>query len=267
MLSAIVTYCCLGAFAGILAGLLGVGGGIVIVPMLVFAFGWQDFPPQYIMLLALGTSLGSIMFTSVSSALSHSRRGAVDWRAVLRIAPGIMVGTFCGSHLAALLPKKGLQVFFVCFLAYVVSQMLLGKKPKASRELPGMAGMSCAGGIIGVISSLVGIGGGTLSVPFLIWHNVEMHRAIGTSAAIGFPIAVSGFLGYLVAGWGAAGLPAGSLGYVYLPALFSLVICSMITAPLGVRISHSLDVPRLKRCFAVLLIVVGAKMLWDVIGS
>ncbi|WP_300773593.1 sulfite exporter TauE/SafE family protein, partial [uncultured Desulfovibrio sp.] len=125
----------------------------------------------------------------------------------------------------------------------------------------------CAGGIIGIISSLVGIGGGTLSVPFLIWHNVEMHRAIGTSAAIGFPIAVAGFLGYLVAGWDATGLPAGSLGYVYLPALFSLVICSMITAPLGVRISHSLDVPRLKRCFAVLLMVVGAKMLWDVIAA
>ena len=128
-----------------------------------------------------------------------------------------------------------------------------------------MEGMSCAGGVIGIISSLVGIGGGTLSVPFLIWHNVEIHRAIGTSAAIGFPIAVAGFFGYLVAGWNAVGLPAGSLGYVYLPALCSLVVCSMLTAPIGVRISHSLDVPRLKRCFAVLLIVVGAKMLWDVI--
>ena len=265
MLSAIITYCCLGAFAGILAGLLGVGGGIVIVPMLVFAFGWQDFPPQYIMLLALGTSLGSIMFTSVSSALSHSRRGAVDWRAVGRIAPGIMLGTFCGSHLAALLPKKGLQVFFVCFLAYVVSQMLLGKKPKASRELPGMAGMSCAGGIIGVISSLVGIGGGTLSVPFLIWHNVEIHRAIGTSAAIGFPIAVAGCCGYLINGLGAAGLPPHCLGYLYLPALFPLVVCSMLTAPLGARIAHRLPVSRLRSAFAVLLICVGIKMLWDVL--
>lgn len=265
MLSAIITYCCLGAFAGILAGLLGVGGGIVIVPMLVFAFGWQDFPSQYIMLLALGTSLGSIMFTSVSSALSHSRRGAVDWRAVGRIAPGIMLGTFCGSHLAALLPKKGLQVFFVCFLAYVVSQMLLGKKPKASRELPGMAGMSCAGGIIGVISSLVGIGGGTLSVPFLVWHNVEMHRAIGTSAAIGFPIAVAGCCGYLINGLGATGLPPHCLGYLYLPALFPLVVCSMLTAPLGARIAHRLPVSRLKSAFAVLLICVGIKMLWDVL--
>lgn len=265
MLSAIITYCCLGAFAGILAGLLGVGGGIVIVPMLVFAFGWQDFPSQYIMLLALGTSLGSIMFTSVSSALSHSRRGAVDWRAVGRIAPGIMLGTFCGSHLAALLPKKGLQVFFVCFLAYVVSQMLRGKKPKASRELPGMAGMSCAGGIIGVISSLVGIGGGTLSVPFLVWHNVEMHRAIGTSAAIGFPIAVAGCCGYLINGLGATGLPPHCLGYLYLPALFPLVVCSMLTAPLGARIAHRLPVSRLKSAFAVLLICVGIKMLWDVL--
>ena len=264
MLVSIIIYCVLGACAGVLAGLLGVGGGIVIVPMLVFTFGWLNFPPEHIMLLALGTSLGSIVFTSISSSLSHSRRGAVDWRAMLRISPGILLGTFCGSHVAAHIPKQALQIIFVVFLVYVVSQMFLGKKPKASRELPGTLGMSAAGLVIGGISSLVGIGGGTLSVPFLVWHNVEMHRAVGTSAAIGFPIALSGFFGYMLAGLSAQNLPPYAAGYVYLPALVCLVTCSMLTAPLGVRISHSLPVPKLKRCFAILLLCVGAKMLLDI---
>lgn len=258
-------YATLGTFAGILAGLLGVGGGIVIVPMLVFAFSWQNFPPELIMLMALGTSHGSILFTSVSSARSHWRRGAVDFRTVLLIAPGIILGTFAGTRLAVLIPKAGLQMFFVCFLFYVALQMLFGRKPKASRQLPGLCGMSCAGGFIGVISSLVGIGGGTLSVPFMVWHNVEMHRAIGTSAAIGFPIALSGSLGYVLAGMSGTGLPEYSLGYLYLPALIPLVLCSMLTAPIGARIAHSLPVPRLKRCFAILLLFVGAKMLLDVL--
>lgn len=260
----IILYAVLGGFAGILAGLLGVGGGIVIVPMLVFAFSSQNFPPELIMLMALGTSHGSILFTSVSSARSHWRRGAVDFRTVLLIAPGIILGTFAGTRLAVLIPKTGLQIFFVCFLTYVALQMLLGRKPKASRQLPGICGMSCAGGFIGVISSLVGIGGGTLSVPFMVWHNVEMHRAIGTSAAIGFPIALSGSLGYALAGMSAV-RPEYSLGYLYLPALIPLVLCSMLTAPIGARIAHSLPVPKLKRCFAVLLLFVGTKMLLDVL--
>lgn len=265
MIASIVLYCLLGMAAGVLAGLLGVGGGIVIVPMLVFAFGWQHFPPESVMLLALGTSLGSIMFTSVSSALAHARHGAVDWRTVIRISPGILLGTFAGTWLAALLSRRFLQGFFVCFLAYVAVQMLRGGKPRPSRHLPGRWGMGAAGGVIGVISSLVGIGGGTLSVPFLVWHNVAMHRAIGTSAAIGFPIAVAGCLGYLINGWNVAGLPAHCLGYLYLPALFSLVLCSMLTAPLGARIAHRLPVARLRRAFAVLLIAVGGKMLLDIL--
>lgn len=262
MLLSIVVYCALGAFAGLLAGLLGVGGGIVIVPMLVFAFTWQGFPPESLMLLALGTSMSSIMFTSVSSALAHSRHGGVEWRVARGITPGILVGTFCGSFVAAQIPAKFLQIFFVAFLFFVVSQMLSGRKPKPSRRIPGFAGLSAAGGIIGVVSSLVGIGGGTLSVPFLLWHNVEMRKAIGTSAAIGFPIAVAGCLGYLVNGWGAEHLPPYSLGYIYLPALVGLVTVSMFTAPVGARIAQSLPVPKLKKCFAVLLVVVGARMLY-----
>ena len=265
MMESLVLYGLLGIVAGLLAGLLGVGGGIVIVPMLVFAFGRAGFAPESIMLLALATSLGSIMFTSVSSALAHSRRGAVDWQTVWRISPGILLGTFAGTYVAVLLSRRFLQIFFVVFLTYVAVQMLRGTRPRASRTLPGPWGMGAAGGVIGLISSLVGIGGGTLSVPFLVWHNVEMHRAIGTSAAIGFPIAVAGCCGYLINGLGATGLPPHCLGYLYLPALFPLVVCSMLTAPLGARIAHRLPVSRLRSAFAVLLICVGIKMLWDVL--
>lgn len=181
MLISLVVYCLLGAIAGVLAGLLGVGGGIVIVPMLVFAFGWQNFPQDVLMLMALGTSMGSIMFTSISSSLAHSRNKGVQWDAVRNITPGILIGTFCGSFLASHVPARFLQLFFVAFLFFVITQMLSGKKPKPSRHLPGLGGMSVAGGIIGVVSSLVGIGGGTLSVPFLLWNNLDMRKAIGTS--------------------------------------------------------------------------------------
>ena len=244
MLISLVVYCLLGAIAGVLAGLLGVGGGIVIVPMLVFAFGWQNFPPDVLMLMALGTSMGSIMFTSISSSLAHSRNKGVQWDAVRNITPGILIGTFCGSFLASHVPARFLQLFFVAFLFFVITQMLSGKKPKPSRHLPGLGGMSVAGGIIGVVSSLVGIGGGTLSVPFLLWNNLDMRKAIGTSAAIGFPIAL-----------------AGCFGYIYLPSLFGIVIVSMFTAPLGARLAQTLPVPKLKKCFALLLIVVGIRML------
>ena len=265
-----LAYLSVGAIAGVLAGLLGVGGGLVIVPMLVFCFTRLGLPPDSMMHLAVATSTASIAFTSVSSFLSHHKRGAVAWAAVRRITPGILVGTFCGTFVASRLSTHGLKAFFCVFLAYVVVQMLLDKKPQPSRELPGALGMTCVGGVIGLVSSLVGIGGGVLSVPFLLWCNLPGHRAIGTSAAFGFPIAIGGSLGYLVNGWradmlppGAVGhvaLPPGAVGYVYLPALVCIVSASVLTAPLGVRLAHRLPVARLKRIFAVLLIVVGVRM-------
>jgi uncharacterized protein len=253
-------YLSVGAIAGVLAGLLGVGGGLIIVPMLMFCFTRLGLPPESMMHLALGTSLASIAFTSVSSFMAHHKRGAVVWVAVRRIVPGILVGTFCGSFIASQLSTAWLKGFFSVFIGYVAVQMLLDKKPAPSRELPGTLGMSSVGGVIGLVSSLVGIGGGTLSVPFLLWCNLTGHRAIGTSAAIGFPIAVAGSLGYLVNGWQAAALPPGAVGYVYLPALICIVSASVLTAPLGVRLAHRLPVTRLKRIFAVLLIVVGVRM-------
>jgi len=261
MLLFLLMYAVLGIVAGLLAGLLGIGGGIVIVPMLHFAFEIQQFPPEVAHKLALGTSMASIVFTAISSALAHHRRGGVIWLAVRNITPGILLGTFLGSYLAARLPAHYLQIIFVIFLSYVIYSMLVGNKPKPSRHLPGIAGMSCAGGGIGLLSSLVGIGGGTISVPYLLWHNVEMRNAVGTSAAIGFPIAVGGCLGYILNGIGVPLRPDYSLGFIYLPCLIPLVIMSMLTAPLGARIAHAIPVPLLKKCFALLLCCVAIKML------
>ena len=261
-LEIIVMYLVVGLIAGVLAGLLGVGGGVVIVPMLVFCFVKQGVQPDQIMHLALGTSLASIIFTSISSFMSHHRRGAVNWDIVKSIVPGILLGTFFGTFVAAKLSTGFLKGFFCVFLYTVATQMLFNKKPKASRELPQTAGMFGMGSTIGVISALVGIGGGSLSVPIMIWCNVPAHRAVGTSAAIGFPIAVAGALGYIVNNLQGTGLPAYSLGYVYLPALMAIVCASMLTAPLGVKLAHALPVDSLKRIFALFLYAVATRMAW-----
>lgn len=261
MISILAMYSAVGAVAGILAGLLGIGGGLVIVPMLIFCLTRQGISDQAIMHLALGTSMASIMFTAVSSFWSHHRRGAVKWIVVRRIVLGIFVGTFVGTCVAAGLSTPILKGFFVIFLYYVGIQMITGKKPKPGRQLPQRTGMFGVGNVIGIVSSLVGIGGGTLSVPFMVWCNVPLHQAIGTSAAIGFPIAVAGTVGYIYNGLSAASLPEYSLGFVYLPALAGLIITSVMTAPIGVRLAHSLPVDKLKQFFAILLLVVATRML------
>jgi uncharacterized membrane protein YfcA len=184
---------------------------------------------------------------------------------VRRIVAGILIGTFLGSCFASALPTNALKVFFVIFLYFVSVQLLLNKKPKGSRELPGSAGMFGVGNIIGIVSSLVGIGGGSLSVPFMLWCNIKVHNAIGTSAAIGLPIAVAGTIGYVFNGWHQPLLPPWSVGYVYLPALLGIAAVSILTAPFGVKLAHSLPVDKLKRVFAFLLLVVGTKMLLSVI--
>jgi uncharacterized protein len=265
MVQVLAVYLGVGAVAGVLAGLLGIGGGLVIVPMLVISLTWQGIDPLVIMHLALGTSMASIIFTSVSSFLAHNRRGAVLWPIVRRVAPGIIIGTFLGASLASRLSTQYLKIFFVIFVYWVSVQLLLDRKPKASRELPGNVAMFGVGNVIGVVSSFVGIGGGTLSVPLMIWCNIAVHEAIGTSAAIGFWIAVAGTVGYIVNGLQAVDLPAYSLGYAYLPALLGIVCSSILTAPLGVRLAHSLPVAKLKRVFAVLLLIVGTRMLVGVL--
>ncbi|MBK5275832.1 MAG: sulfite exporter TauE/SafE family protein [Desulfuromonadales bacterium] len=253
-------YLALGAFAGVLAGLLGVGGGLVIVPILTFIFTARGLPAEHILHLALGTSLASIMFTSVSSLRAHHKRGAVDWAVVRRITPGIMSGTFLGTCVASRLSTHTLKVSFVVFLFVVAGQMLLDIKPKPHRQLPGRTAMFGVGGLIGGISSLVGIGGGSMSVPFMVWCNVAMHTAIGTSSAIGFPIALAGAIGYVVNGL-SMDLPPLTIGFVYLPALAGVAAASILTAPLGARLAHSLPIGRLKKVFALFLLAMGIKML------
>ena len=266
MTAILLMYILVGAIAGVLAGLLGIGGGQeIIVPMLVFCFVRQDIPEAMIMHIALGTSLASIMFTAVSSFRAHHKRGAVRWDVVRKIVIGIFTGTFMGSYIAAQLSTRFLKGFFVIFLYYVAFQMLAQKNPKPRAKFPAM--LSCSGSAIssGVVSSFVGIGGGALSVPFMVACNISIHHAIGTSAAIGFPIAVAGTIGYIVNGLSIQGLPEYSLGYIYLPALLGIVVTSVLTAPLGVRLAHSLPVDHLKRVFAVLLLVVGTRMLVSII--
>ncbi len=265
MITLFITYALVGVVAGILAGLLGVGGGLVIVPMLVYCFTGQGVSYEQIMHLALGTSMASIMFTSISSFMAHHRVGAVRWDIFRGIVIGILVGTFLGSCVAARLSTAFLSVFFVIFLYYVAIQMVLNRKPNATRGLPGKLGMFGVGNIIGAVSSFVGIGGGSLSVPFMIWCNVPAHVAIGTSAAIGFPIAVSGTAGYIYSGLHTPNLPDFSFGYVYLPAFAGIVCASVLTAPLGARLAHRLPVNRLKQVFAVLLAVMGTRVLFGLI--
>lgn len=257
-------YIVLGLFTGFSAGMLGIGGGLVMVPTLTMIFAAQaGFPSGEVLHMALGTSMATILFTSISSQRAHHKHGAVLWRVVFQIAPGIILGTLIGTLFATRVPAKPLAFFFTVFVCFVALQMLFNLKPKSSRELPGPGGVFVAGTAIGAISALVAIGGGALTTPFLTWCNVKVQKAIGTSAAVGFPIAVGGSLGYIYNGWGHPGLPEWSLGFVYLPALAWMVPLSMLAAPFGARQTHRLPVVTLKRVFACLLIALASKMLWN----
>ncbi|ACV34473.1 sulfite exporter TauE/SafE family protein [Accumulibacter sp.] len=258
-----LAYITLGLFTGFFAGMLGIGGGLVMVPALTMMFAAQAaFPGSEILHLALGTSMATILFTALASLRAHHRHGAVLWRVVGQITPGILLGTLLGTLFASSIPARPLAIFFTAFVCLVAVQMILNLKPKPSRDLPGAAGVIAVGVGIGALSALVAIGGGSLTVPFLTWCNVRVQHAIGTSAAVGFPIAIGGSLGYIYNGWGHPGLPEWSLGYIYLPAFVWLVPSSMLIAPLGARLAHRLPVATLKRLFAVVLIALAAKMLW-----
>jgi uncharacterized membrane protein YfcA len=258
-----LAYIGLGLVVGFAAGMLGIGGGLIMVPALTMMFSAQSqFDADTALHLALGTSIATILFTSLSSLRAHHRHGAVLWNVVLRITPGILAGTLLGALIASYVPIRPLAIFFSLFVCFIAAQMFLDLKPEAARELPGTAGMLGVGLGIGTLSALVAIGGGALTVPFLTWCRVKVQNAIGTSAAVGFPIAVGGSLGYIYNGWSHA-MPSGSMGYIYLPALLGMAPFSMLAAPLGARMTHRLPVATLKRIFACLLILLAARMLWN----
>jgi uncharacterized protein len=250
----------LGSFTGFLAGLLGVGGGMLMVPFMTLLLSAKNMPPQYVVKMAIATSLATICFTAVASMRAHHQRGAVIWNIVKLLAPGIVLGGLVGAQVAKALPAQVLALLFAAFVSFSAVQMLIDKKPKASRQLPGGVGMFSAGGTIGAASSLVGAGGAFISVPFMTWCNVPIHKAVATSAAIGFPIALAGTLGYVVAGWSLPDMPAGAIGFIYLPALFTVSAASVLTAPMGARMAHRLDVRQLRRAFAALLFLLAAYM-------
>lgn len=258
-------YLLTGATAGFLAGLLGVGGGLIMVPALVFISRKMGFADHLILHLALGTSLATVVFNSISSIRSHHKRGAVRWPIFRQLAPGLLLGTLFGSLVAQYFKSIWLQGFFGLFAMLVGLQMLLAWQAQGRFRLPGALGLGLAGGGIGLISAWVGIGGGSMTVPFLNACRLQLREAIGTSSAAGLPIAIGGSLGYVWIGWQQPGLPDWSLGYVQLPALLLLSLSGALLAPLGARLAHSLPIAQLKRIFGLLLLFVGGKMLYGVL--
>ena len=256
----LAAYLALGAVVGFFAGLLGIGGGIIIVSTLAMMFAHQGVAPAYVMHLAIGTSLAAIMVGSWSSFRAHDRHDAVDWPVVRSMVPGLLVGVLGGAIAARFLPGGFLKGFFIAFTLFVIVQMVFGFRPDASRKLPGRRALAAVAAVIGVCSSLFGGGAAAIGVPFFAWCGMTAHRAIGTVAAMAFPIAIAGTAGYVISGWNAAGLPRGSLGFVYLPAFIGISITSMLLAPVGARLAHRLRGPTLRRIVAVFLLAMVAKL-------
>ncbi len=265
MLQLTLIYLFIGAITGITAGLLGVGGGLIVVPALVIVFTAFDIGAEHIMHFALGTSLATIIVTSISSIVAHQKHRAIEWRDFRKLAPGLVIGSFIGALLADQLPTHVLQLGFAVFVILISIDMLLDLKSRilsSQREKAHIKNNSIsvlAGGWIGVISALTGIGGGSMTVPYFSWKGRSIRRAIATSAACGLPIAAAATIGFVWTGYGSTG---SVIGYIYLPAFIGIIITSVVMAPLGASLAHSLPVPLIKRIFAVFLFLVGVKMVW-----
>ena len=259
----IIELALLGTCTGFLAGLLGIGGGMVMVPFITILLSNRGVPADLAVKMAIATSMATIIFTSISSVRAHHKRGAVRWDLVRGLAPGIVLGSMLGSlGVFALLKGSYLAIFFGLFVGFSATQMFLDKKPAPTRQVPGFAGLMGAGTGIGFLSGLVGAGGGFISVPFMAWCNIAIHNAVATSAALGFPIAVANVAGYIVSGWSIQNLPAGAFGFIWIPALLVIASCSVLTAPLGAKMAHKLPVKELKRAFATVLYALAAYMFY-----
>jgi uncharacterized membrane protein YfcA len=258
----IVELLALGTVVGFLAGLLGIGGGMMMVPAMTFLLAQRGVDSGMAVKMAIATSMASILFTSISSVRAHHRLGNVRWDLTRRLAPGIVLGgLLAGAGAFSVLKGQGLALFFAAFIGYMAVNMLRDKKPKPGREMPGALGTGSVGAAIGFMSGLVGAGGAFLSVPFMTWCNVPPRHAVGTGAALGFPIALASTAGYLVAGWSLPPTLPGAVGYLYLPALAIVAAASMSLAPLGARVAQRINVLALKRLFAVMLLALAASML------
>jgi len=254
-------YVAIGAAVGFFAGMLGIGGGAIMVPLLVILFDAQGLPKSHILHLAVGTGMATILFTSVASVRAHASRGAIRWDIARNITPGILVGGLVGSWIASFIPPLVFAALFTAVIYIAATNLLIDRKPKPSREAPGFAGMSVFGFVVSAASAFAAIGGAFLTVPFMLWCNVPMLQAIGTAAVIGFPIALSGTVGFIATGLRETGLPPYTVGFVYLPALAGIVVTSMLMAPVGAAAAHRLPTVWLKRIFALLFYVMATKML------
>ncbi len=265
----IVIFVFLGLCTGFAAGLLGIGGGMIMVPLLTFIFSLRGFPVGTVVHMAIATSLAVIFFTSISSVIAHCKRDAILWRVAFLLVPGVVVGSAVGPTIAAALDTRYLAALFGIFV-FLSAWRMLGRKQVATarQRLPGAGGMSLAGLVIGTLSGLVGAGGGFITVPFLGWRGVPIHNAVATSAVLGFPIALIGTLSYIYQGWSLRDLPEGSVGYIYVPALLCIALASVLSAPLGARTAHGMNVKQLRTTFACILMLLSMYMFWKaLVGS
>jgi uncharacterized membrane protein YfcA len=263
----ITAYLILGLFAGLLAGMLGIGGGVIVVPVLIFIFQFSGFSAEVIPHIAIGTSLAAIVFTSLAAIWAQQQRRAIDWHLVRLLAPATLIGGLISGYLAGFIPATLLKGIFALFLVLVGTQFILNWRPAAHWQLPGKIGLWGAGLGIGSLSALLGIGGGNITVPFLHACNLELKRAIAISTALGFPIALFGTVGFVISGWNNALLPSASLGYISLPALITIALASMLTAPFGVQLSHRLPVQKLKQIFGLLVVLIALLMLGNIVNQ
>ncbi|WP_354624461.1 sulfite exporter TauE/SafE family protein [Psychromonas sp. MME2] len=256
----ILGYILLGAVAGFTAGVFGIGGGIIIVPTLIFAFTYLHFSPEVIAHLAVGTSLSTILFTSLSAIYVHYKKFNIDWSLSIKLSIGMLFGGFIGAYVAEYLSSAMLQRVFAIYAILVALQMWFSWLPKASLVLPKKLGCSLLGGAIGIVSGVFGIAGGTLVVPILTLYRVKMTQAIATSSVTGVAISLSGSIGYIWMGWHNQALPAESFGYVYWPAMLGIILSSTIFAKLGAKLAYNLPANILKKLFSMLLLIIAAKL-------